>query len=253
MRCLMFIFAFFCTVNAWSMSEAEARAIVQTGVMRLQAALEKQNPNEVAACFSYPLQLKYPLAPINDAQTFVERYGEVFDSALALAISVSDFDEDWIEAGWRGYCLGRGLVWVDFDGKVYASNHLTARAALKRSQLIEQDRVTLHPELRQYEEPVLQWETAQYHIRIDYLGDGEYRYASWKRGHAPGAKPDLVLGGGEWTPDGTGGNHYYTFVSGPYAYVCYVANLTEEAAPSGWLSVLKNDKEILSEATERAF
>lgn len=235
------------------MTQVEAEAVVRSGVERLQAALAERNRAAVASSFNYPLQRKYPLPPIDGPEALVERYDEVLDRALALAIVNSDFDEDWVEAGWRGYCLGRGLVWVDYDGNVYATNHMTAEAAIKRMQLIEQDRVSLHPHLRSYAEPVLQWETTNYHIRIDYLEDAGYRYASWKKGHVPGARPDLMLMGGVWTPDGTGGNHFYTFQNGPYEYVCYVANLSEEAAPPGWLSVSKHGEEILSESTERAF
>ncbi len=82
-------------------------------------------------------------------------------------------------------------------------------------------------------------------IRIDELGDGRYRYASWAKGKALSDKPDLVLKNGTVRVEGTGGNHTYLFISGPYRYECAVTVLGERGMPPGELVVYQNEVAIM--------
>ncbi len=114
--------------------------------------------------------------------------------------------------------------------------------------MIEQERETLYSGLREFLFPVLDWETKSYKIRIDYLGEYEYRYASWSMDKETSEKPNLVLYQGILIPDGSGGNRYYEFHNGEYKYVVYIWYLGTENTPQGDLSVYKNDQLILRES-----
>lgn len=89
------------------------------------------------------------------------------------------------------------------------------------------------------------WQTEKFTIRIDELGDGLYRYASWAKGKALSEKPDLVLSNGTVRVEGTGGNHTYQFTSGPYRYECAVTVLGERGMPPGELVVYQNEVAIM--------
>ncbi len=99
--------------------------------------------------------------------------------------------------------------------------------------------------MREYKRPELMWQTEKFTIRIDELGDGRYRYASWAKGKALSDKPDLVLKNGTVRVEGTGGNHTFQFTSGPYRYECAVTVLGEQGMPPGELVVYQNEVAIM--------
>jgi hypothetical protein len=140
-----------------------------------------------------------------------------------------------------------GKLWLDSDGKIKAINYQTSKEKMYRSSLIEKQTQTLHPSIREYEEPVLEWKTAKFHIRIDDLGNDNYRYAPWSVEKKTSEIPDLVLSKGKLVFEGSGGNHHYSFTSGKYIYRCYVSVIgTSQSAP-GILSVYKGTEQLLSE------
>ena len=100
--------------------------------------------------------------------------------------------------------------------------------------------------------PELTWETAKFTIRVDNMGNSQYRYAAWAKGKSLSEKPDLVLNKGKLVFDGSGGNHSFQFRSGPYQYHCYVTVLGTSDSPPGELVVFKNDQEILKQAVIKA-
>jgi len=104
----------------------------------------------------------------------------------------------------------------------------------------------LHSSLSQFSENRLIWETENYLIRIDDMGNSSYRYAVWPVESNQGDEPDLILYGGTIHRDGTGGNHYYLFQNNEYSYKCYVWRIGTCETP-GFLSVSRNDTEILNE------
>lgn len=70
----------------------------------------------------------------------------------------------------------------------------------------------LNPELRTFKRLELLFETDNYIIRIDRMHDDKLRYASWKVGEKPLAKPDLVLYGGKES------EYKLSFINGNYTY-----------------------------------
>ncbi len=211
----------------------------------------KKDRKAIADLVAYPLHRKVPLPVINTPSQFLEVFDEVLDKALLKAISTSSVADDWTEVGWRGIMFQNGVLWLDEEGKIIAINYQTEKGERKRDILIEADKKNLHSSLQQFLEPVLEWKTKDFRIRIDRLTDDKYRYAVWPAQKAPSEKPDLVLNNGEVVFEGSGGNHHYDFVSGAYVYRCIVYVIGTNDTPPGELEVYKDKKVILNQPVEK--
>ena len=137
---------------------------------------------------------------------------------------------------------------VDTDGKVIAVNTQNTTEQAHAEKLIAQDKQSLHSSIKTFQKPILDWKTANYRVRVDNLGDGNFRYASWSIDKSPSDKPDIVLINGDITFEGSGGNHHYTFKNGRYSYVLHVTIIGCDTSSLGWLEVYKDDKLLLSDA-----
>jgi len=199
------------------------------------------------ALISYPLKRQYPIPDIKNEAEFINRFDEVFNDELVAAITASNINTDWDSVGWRGIMLNNGVMWVDTGGKIIGINSGTSKEQALAKSLIEDDKQSLHSSVNNFEKPVLDWKTANYHIRVDDLGDHNYRYASWGINKKSSDKPDVVLLNGDIKFSGSGGNHSYTFKNGRYSYVLQVTIIGCETSPPGWLDVYKDDEKLLSE------
>jgi hypothetical protein len=199
----------------------------------------------IAAVVSYPLRRNVPLPTIKNASQLLDVFEEVFDEALLKAISTSSLADHWAEMGWRGSMYQNGAVWLDGDGKITAINYQTEKGRLTRELLINADKRKLHASLQNFLEPVLEWETKDYRIRIDSLIGEKFRYAVWPLQKRSGETPDLVVMNGEVVFEGSGGNHNYEFKSGIYSYRCIVNLLGASDLPPGELEVYKKNKVVL--------
>ena len=136
--------------------------------------------------------------------------------------------------------------WLHYDGRVRAINHSSAVEEERRVQIVESQRRRLHTSLREFAAPMLDWKPETYRVRVDSLGDGEYRYAVWPVNSEISEEPDLILRNGERDYDGSGGNHDYTFVNGDHTYAVYVYVVGKGSEP-GRLRVVRGDAVLLSE------
>ena len=217
-------------------------------VLPVIAAFKAHDKTAIAAHIRYPLKRQYPLPDIKNEAEFITRFDEVFDEELVAVIASSNIDTDWDKVGWRGIMLNNGVMWVDTDGKVIAVNTQNTTEQAHAEKLIVQDKQSLHSSIKTFQKPILDWDTAKYRVRVDDLGDGNFRYASWSIDKSPSDKPDIVLINGDITFEGSGGNHHYTFKNGRYSYVLQVTVIGCDTSPPGWLEVYKDDKLLLSDA-----
>ena len=174
---------------------------------------------QLADIMSFPLERWYPLPSINSAREFMTRYAEVFDDEFIRIIVESDENECG-HIGWRGLQMHNGLVWFAHANVVGSINYESDAEKQERIRLVEVERNQLHESLREYDYPVLEWETCTYRIRIDRRTDGTYRYASWRVEESHASKPDIVVNG-QVCCGGTEGPHTYAFVfqNGEHKYV----------------------------------
>ncbi len=216
-------------------------------VLPVIAAFKAHDKTAIAALIRYPLKRRYPIPDIKDEAELINRFDEVFNDELVAVIAGSNINTDWEKVGWRGIMLNNGVMWVDTDGRIIAINTQNAKEEALAKSLIEQGKQSLHASINTFEKPVLDWKTANYHIRVDDLGDGNYRYAVWNIDKRAKDKPDMVLFNGDVTVSGTGGNHYYTFKNGRYSYILHVTIIGCDTSPPGWLEVYKDDERLLFE------
>src|SRR5262249_42797373 len=155
---------------------------------------------------------------IKNGQEFLKRYDEVFDDSIVKIIVNSSAAKDWSPVGWRGIMLSRGIVWLDYDGKLIAVNYQSKAEFNKKEELIKQEKSQLHESLKEFKTPIHILETSKYRVRIDDLGNGNYRYASWPLNSRMSDKPEIIIEHGEFKFDGSGGNYIITFKNGEYVY-----------------------------------
>lgn len=216
-------------------------------ILPVIAAFEGDDKAAIASLVYYPLKRRYPIPDIKDEAELINRFDEVFDDELTAVIASSSIDTDWDSVGWRGIMLNNGVMWVDTDGKIIAVNTQNAKEQALAKSLIKQGKQSLHASINTFEKPVLDWKTANYHIRVDDLGDHNFRYAVWGIDKKPSDKPDMVLLNGDITFEGSGGNHNYTFKNGRYSYVLQVTIIGCDTSPPGWIEVYKGDELLLAE------
>jgi hypothetical protein len=212
--------------------------------------IKNTNIDRLDSIISYPIQRPYPIPSINNKQELKNRYSEIFDDSLTSLITSSNIKEDWSDVGWRGIMLHNGVVWLDYDGRFITTNYTSDKERAIEEKWIEYEKGLLYTDLKEFKKPIHTIETDKFIVRIDLLENQKYRYASWSKESDISNKPDLVINNGEWTPDGSGGNHHFTFKNGEYSYVVLVNVLgTDETAPFN-LEVFKNDKVILNQSAE---
>ncbi|WP_409424888.1 hypothetical protein [Pseudoalteromonas sp. RW-H-Ap-1] len=240
---ILFCLTLFFTSNTFALEQK-----YHESVLPVIAAFKTQDKTAIAAHIRYPLKRQYPLPDIKNEAEFIKRFNEVFDDELVAVIASSNINTDWEKVGWRGIMLYNGVLWVDTDGKIIAVNTQNTTEQAHAEKLIAQDKQSLHSSIKTFQKPILDWDTAKYRVRVDDLGDGNFRYASWSIDKSPSDKPDIVLINGDITFEGSGGNHHYTFKNGRYSYVLQVTIIGCDTSPPGWLEVYKDDKLLLSDA-----
>jgi hypothetical protein len=209
--------------------------------------IKHQKKEKLISKISFPFDREYPIPQIKTREEFLKRYNEVFDENLIKMIVNSKPNKDWAAVGWRGIMLFHGDVWLDYDGKLIAVNYQSAVESKKKEELIAIEKSHLHESIKEYKSPIHILETTKYKIRIDDLGDYNYRYCSWLKNSKMSDKPDIIIEKGEFKPDGSGGNHSYVFKRGGFIYECSIVILGEENSPPAYLTIYKGDKEVFSD------
>jgi hypothetical protein len=211
--------------------------------------IKNDKKESIANIVIYPFERDYPIPNIKNKQEFIKRFDDIFDDSLKQIIIKSNPATDWSDMGWRGIMLFNGEVWLDFDGSLSGVNYKSRSESKLQAKLIENEKRNIYSSLSHYLRPICILETSTYRIRIDDLGNENYRYACWSISKSQKDKPDLILEGGEYSPDGSGGNHSFQFKNAVYIYKCYfiVLRSPSENDPPVWLTVYKDDKEILKQ------
>lgn len=207
--------------------------------------VKNQKTEKLAGKVRYPLMRDYPIAEVKTKQAFISRYNEIFDDYLVKKIVNSKPATDWDAVGWRGIMLDRGEVWLEYDGKLSGVTYQSKAEKKQKAELIKIEKKSLHPSIRTFKDPVKVFETSKYRIRIDDLGDYNYRYASWPLKSKMSDKPELIIKNGNYIPEGSGGNHRFEFKNGDYIYDCAIMEMTETGGAPVLLTITKGGKKIL--------
>ncbi|MDW8849492.1 hypothetical protein SD960_05255 [Flavobacterium sp. MMLR14_040] len=211
------------------------------------ANVKINNKDGVAGFISFPLGRDYPIPNVKNKAEFVKRYDQIFDPTVKNEIIKSDPEKDWSEVGWRGIMLNQGTLWIDTNGKIISINYQSQAEKDLSNKLIAAEKAKLHPSIAKFKAPEYILETSKFRIRIDDLGNNNYRYASWSIKQKMSEKPDLVITNGKWISDGSGGNSYFDFKKGDYLYRCYIIVLGTSDSPPATLTIYQKSKAILEQ------
>ncbi len=209
--------------------------------------VKSDNKEAVAEMVAYPLKREYPIPDVIDKADFIKRYNEIFDKTLKNEIANSNTTKDWSDMGWRGIMLNQGNVWMDFDGRLTSINYQSQAEIDLKKKLIADQKKQLDPSIAFFQKPICILETTKFRIRIDNLGNENYRYASWSIQKTMSEKPDLVIMGGKLVVEGSGGNHQYEFTKENYVYECAIIVLGEKNSPPAKLTIYQSGKVILTQ------
>lgn len=100
--------------------------------------VKNDNLEKLKTLIIYPLERQYPIPSVKNEEDFEKRYTAIFDGSLKNIITKSNIDKDWIDGGWRGVMLNRGILW--FDGKLMSLSYQSDLEKELRIQLIEKDK-----------------------------------------------------------------------------------------------------------------
>jgi hypothetical protein len=220
-------------------------------VVAVQEAFASRDVARIAELVRFPLPRPYPLHAVADAGDLRERFQVIFDDSFVARIAESDPANDWSTMGWRGFMFGRGELWLDDDGFIIAVTYSSDDEQFERRAAIEALMQGFHPSVRDIAEPILDWETESFRVRVDRLNSGELRYAAWPISRPTSEEPSLILVNGTHIPDGSGGNHRYEFRNGEYRYICAVIVIGTDRSPPGVLRVYSGDELLLDERVLR--
>jgi hypothetical protein len=243
-RILYFAILIFCGQLTFSQ---DLKPEYQKFVKSFIANVKSNNKEGVAAFISFPMGREYPIPAVKNKADFIKRYDQIFDSTLKNEIIKSNPAKDWAEMGWRGIMLNQGTLWIDTDGKLITINYQSQAEKDLKNKLIASEKGKLHPSIAKFKAPEYILETSKFRIRIDDLGNDNYRYASWSIKKSMSDKPDLVITKGKWISDGSGGNSHFDFKKDAYLYQCYIIVLGTSESPPASLTISQNGKEILSQ------
>lgn len=229
-----------------SVSYAEDKNHVEL-VKTVIEAFKANDRNAIAKMINYPLVRRKPLPSVKNQSELLSRFDQIFDTTFVNKIVNSDPEKDWSRTGWRGIAFSHGILWLDSDGQIWSVRYESDSENAIRENLINEQKKELHESINSFKKPILEWRTKSFYIRIDDVGDNNYRYASWSINKSTSEKPDLVLLNGQVTFEGSGGNHYYSFKSGDYVYTCDVTVIGSDTSPPGRLVVKKSGKTELNQ------
>lgn len=230
--------------NSTSPSPAYVTEGTNAIVIEFLSAFKTKDKKTIATFFKYPLTRDYPLYSIDSPDELIAHFDEIFDQELTTLIENSDAQDDGVSSGWRGIMFDQGLVWMDYDGKIVAINHQSKDETIKRQEIINSMKRKLHPSLKNFVTPVLEFKTNQLLVRIDEMENNKYRYAAWPITGKQGDKPERIISDGRWFFDGSGGSYYITFSDDRLDYICRIYVISTENGPLGDLEVHKDEKTI---------
>jgi len=233
---------FFLAAPTYSLEPAQVQP-----VQHFIDCIKTRNIPELFKLMPNGLRRRVPIPPISSQKDLAQRFDEVFDPALVQMIVHSDIQKDWSVVGWRGIMFENGLIWLSSDaGKIECVNYQSDAEKKKWEYWVRLDKEKLYPTLRHYSEPVLEWETTHFHIRIDSLSNEKFRYAVWKAGKSTSSKPDLVLNNGVRFVEGTMDLTYYVFKNRDTVYIVFYAPLggLPDDAPTRELRVCQFKGEV---------
>ena len=182
---------------------------------------------------------EYLLKKITNRKDFIKYYDVIFDKNFIDLIINSNINDNWQTVGMRGIMFDNGLLWMDFDGKIYAINYISKKEQKIKNNLIKKDKENLYKELKDYTTMIGIYKTEKFVIRINETSSNNFRYSSWKVGSTLKSKPELIIDDCKIRYDGSGGNHSYICTNNNYVYIVGINIIGTSEIPLADLTIYK--------------
>jgi hypothetical protein len=190
--------------------QADPDALDRARIENIIHAAASGDRQQLVQLIHYPLGRPYPIPSIKSPKECLKRFDEVFDGPFLSKIATCNLKDEWGRVGWRGIAFGPGEIWLDEDYRIIAINHETAAEKAVLGHLIAQQKERLPLALRDFDEPVLEFRTQHFLIRVDQKGQ-DYRLLVFQ-GHSYKHLLHMRLHG-DFEFDGSGGNSHIDWVS----------------------------------------
>ncbi len=209
----------------------------------VEAFIAHLKNNEVTALAE---KVAYPLVvgkmKINDKQSFIKQFANIFNDTFKQQLIQSNMNRDWSSSGWQGISFRDGDVWLDTDGSLMIINDKDT----KRLQPTRQDKEKLHASIAQFNNHQLVAVTKKFKVRIDEVAKDNYRYAAWLAQQSMQEQPDIIINNGKMYLDGARNTHY-EFHKGNYTYEVIVTDTGSKKTLPAYLIVRQGTKEIVNQ------
>lgn len=244
---LILFYLIITTSNVIVAQDRELSLNERIGINNLKDHVTYKRKTAVARQIKYPLmRCDYFEYYISDANDFIDSFDIIFDSEQIEEFRASQW-EYLYDQSYDNYTLWGSGYSGEFneEGVIHLTYiPLSETENIYIQKLIDKEKNCLHPNLRNYIEPVCLLYAGKYRIRIDLMQDGNVRYSSWKKDADISSIPDLVIYGGEIS-----GNRWYrtyVFKNNEYEYRIDESLVGEELSEIGpSFTVSKNGKIIM--------
>lgn len=179
--------------------ESDAYEISGSGknLQVIVSSIVKGDKKQLASLCIYPIRRTYPLHDIENGKQMEAYFDVMFDKTFRKRME-SITANDWDNAGWRGYTVGSGELWV-YDS-LYAVNYSSPEEQRMLRARVQTDLKSINASLRgKGWKPYSCYKdcTDGSVIRIDVKGDDErdYRLAKYGKGRKPSDMPDVLMYG----------------------------------------------------------
>ena len=238
--------------NSYGQDEANVEKATET-FKKIQKWVANDDVEALSRNVSYPFKRFDRLPALKNANEFKAYYSTLFDEEMKANFANVEF-EDWKivthYTGSVGFELGK--IWVNANDKLQSINYQSVAEIKKNKELVNSLLSKIHPSVSTWEENLTYLQSTKFIIRVDYLGDGKYRYASWSKPKSISDKPDLVLVREDVEERSSSGGVDYSFQNGIWTYRVSDVKIGNDDTVFGWsLNILKNGDEVAQYKCEK--
>ena len=211
---------------------------------KIQEWIKTDDAESLSNHIVYPFKRNEDSPSISDATAFKQYYSTLFDAKMKEKFMNMTF-EKWRFLSQNNGNIGfeLGQVWLTPNGKIQSIHFISNKEKASIESKEETIKSQIHSDVSSWKENLAYIENHKFIIRVEYLGDYQYRYVSWSKPKTISDKPDLILVRDYVKDVKSNGNTHYSFTNGIWTY--RVNNVVYSSSDTiyGWsISILKNGK-----------
>ena len=181
---------------------------------RIVNLIKEDKVKKLSGLIAFPIKRDNPVPDIENKQEFIKYYPILFDQDFKLKLDTFKVS-DIFQIG-DNYGILNGALWMNAEGKIITVNYQSKSELSLAAKLTAEERSTLYPSIRQWQQNKYKCLTDKYMFRVDDTEKG-YRLALWYYPSKWMDKPSLIMYNGML--EFSGKNAEYTFHAGSWTYL----------------------------------